>query len=209
MGMHTLEEARAEMLQVITPLAAETIPLSQAGGRVLATEAQATIDLPRFDNSAMDGYAVRAAEAISGAKLKCIGEVPAGSVFEGELGTGECLRIFTGSPMPDGANAVVMQEDTRVEGDTIEITDGAKPFEHVRLRGEDVKEAEIIGRGGERLHAGRLQLLGSAGAAEVSVHRKPIVAVLATGAELREPGGDLGGGGPRAPFSGSPPARSV
>ena len=195
MGMHTLEEARAEMLQAITPLPAETIPLPQAGGRVLATEAQATIDLPRFDNSAMDGYAVRAAEAISGAKLKCIGEVPAGSVFEGELGAGECLRIFTGSPMPDGANAVVMQEDTHADGALIEITDGVKPFEHIRLRGEDLKTGEIIGHAGERLHAGRLQLLGAAGVAEVAVHRMPIVGVLSTGDELREPGEDLGAGG--------------
>ena len=194
MGMHTLEEALAEMLQAITPLAAETIPLPQAAGRVLATEAQATIDLPRFDNSAMDGYAVRAHEANTGAKLKCIGEVPAGSVFEGELGAGECLRIFTGSPMPDGANAVVMQEDTRAAGDLIEITDGVKPFEHIRLCGEDLKTGETIGRSGERLHAGRLQLLGAAGIAEVEVHRKPIVGVLSTGDELREPGEDLGVG---------------
>ena len=195
MGMHTLEEARAEMLQAITPLAAETIPLSRAGGRVLATEAQAKIDLPRFDNSAMDGYAVRAAEANSGAKLKCIGEVPAGSVFEGEMGSGECLRIFTGSPMPNGANAVVMQEDTHAIGDLIEITDGVKPFEHIRLRGEDLKTGETIGHAGERLHAGRLQLLGAAGVAEVAVHRQPIVCVLSTGDELREPGEDLGAGG--------------
>ena len=144
MGMYTLEEARAEMLQVITPLPIETIPLSQAGSRVLATEAQAKIDLPRFDNSAMDGYAVRADEANTGAKLKCIGEVPAGSVFEGELGAGECLRIFTGSPMPDGANAVVMQEDTRAAGDLIEITDGAKPFEHIRLRGNFVHYHDFL-----------------------------------------------------------------
>jgi molybdopterin molybdotransferase len=88
-----------------------------------------------------------------------------------------------------------MQEDTRAVGDLIEITDSAKPFEHVRLRSEDVKDGEVIGNAGERLHAGRLQLLGSAGVAEVSVHRKPIVAVLATGDELREPGEDLGAGG--------------
>jgi molybdopterin molybdotransferase len=194
MGMHMLEEARAEMLQAITPLPAETIPLSQAGGHVLATEVQAKIDLPRFDNSAMDGYAVRAGEANTGAKLKCIGEVPAGSVFEGELGVGECLRIFTGSPMPDGANAVVMQEDIHADGDLIEITDGVKPFEHIRLLGEDLKASETIGHSGERLHAGRLQLLGAAGVAEVSVHRQPIVGVLSTGDELCEPGEDLGAG---------------
>ena len=194
MGMYTLEKARAEMLQAITPLPTETIPLLQAAQRVLATETQAKIDLPRFDNSAMDGYAVRAAEAITGTKLKCIGEVSAGSVFEGELGDGECLRIFTGSPTPDGANAVVMQEDTRAASGLIEITDGVKPFEHIRLRGEDLKAGETIGHVGERLHAGRLQLFGSAGVAEVSVHRKPIIGVLSTGDELREPGDELGAG---------------
>jgi molybdopterin molybdotransferase len=193
--MHTLEEARAEMLRAIAPLPVETVPLAEAAGRVLAGEARARTDLPRFDNSAMDGYAVRAAEAGTGAKLKCIGEVPAGSAFEGNVGAGECVRIFTGSPMPEGANAVVMQEDTRAVGVEIEITDGAKPFEHVRLRGEDVKAGEIIGRVGERLHAGRLQLLGAAGVAEVGAYRKPIVGVLATGDELREPGEDLGAGG--------------
>jgi molybdopterin molybdotransferase len=193
--MHTLEQARAEMLEVIAPLPAETAPLAQAAGRVLAAEVRAAVDLPRFDNSAMDGYAVRAVDAGKGAKLRCIGEVPAGSSFENEVGAGECVRIFTGSPMPEGANAVVMQEDTRAADDLIEITDGAKPFEHVRLLGEDVKTGEVIGRAGERLHAGRLQLLGSAGVAEVSIHRQPIVAVLATGDELREPGEDLGAGG--------------
>ena len=190
-----MEQARAEMLKVITPLPAETVSLAQSAGRVLAGEVLSAVDLPRFDNSAMDGYAVRATDAGKGAKLRCIGEVPAGSSFENEVGEGECVRIFTGSLMPAGVNAVVMQEDTRVEGDTIEITDGAKPFEHVRLRGEDVKAGEVIGSAGERLHGGRLQLLGSAGVGEVSVHRQPIVGVLATGDELREPGEDLGAGG--------------
>ncbi len=193
--MHTLEEARAEMQKAITPLPVETIPLVHSANRVLAGEVRATVNLPRFDNSAMDGYAVRASDANKGATLRCIGEVPAGCSFENEIGEGECVRIFTGSPIPPGANAVVMQEDTRADGDLIEINDGVKPFEHVRLRGEDVKEGEVIGRTGERLHAGRLQLLGNAGVAKLPVHRQPVVAVLATGDELREPGEDLGAGG--------------
>ena len=193
--MHTLEDARAQMLEAIAPVPVETVPLAEAAGCVLAGEARAQTDLPRFDNSAMDGYAVRAAEAATGAKLQCIGEVTAGSAFEGTVGEGECVRIFTGSPLPEGADAVVMQEDTQAAESEIEITDGAKPFEHIRLRGEDVKAGETIGRAGERLHAGRLQLLGSAGVAEVAVHRQPTVGVLATGDELREPGEDLGAGG--------------
>lgn len=97
--------------------------------------------------------------------------------------------------MPAGANAVVMQEDTCVKADRVEIIDGVKPFEHIRLRGEDVKEAEPIGHAGEVMHAGRLQLLGAAGVSRVEVYRRPIVGVLATGDELREPGEALGEGG--------------
>ena len=176
-------------------MAAESVLLAQSAGRVLAADVAAVVNLPRFDNSAMDGYAVIAAEAGTGAQLQCVGEVPAGSAFEGTLQSGQCLRIFTGSPMPAGANAVVMQEDTRVEANRVEITEGVKPFEHIRLRGEDVKEGEPIGRAGEVMHAGRLQLLGAAGVTRVEVYRRPIVGVLATGDELREPGEALGEGG--------------
>ncbi len=195
MGMHSLEEARAAMLAGLEPMAAESVLLAQSAGRVLAADVAAAVDLPRFDNSAMDGYAVIAAEAGTGAQLQCVGEVPAGSAFENALQSGQCLRIFTGSPLPVGANAVVMQEDTRVEADRVEITEGVKPFEHIRLRGEDVKEGEPIGRAGEVMHAGRLQLLGAAGVSRVEVYRRPIVWVLATGNELREPGEALGEGG--------------
>ena len=176
-------------------MAAESVLLAQAAGRVLAKDVAAAVNLPRFDNSAMDGYAVIAAEARRGAQLQCVGEVPAGTAFEGILQSGQCLRIFTGSPMPTGANAVVMQEDTCVKADRVEIIDGVKPFEHIRLRGEDVKEAEPIGHAGEVMHAGRLQLLGAAGVSRVEVYRRPIVGVLATGDELREPGEALGEGG--------------
>ena len=195
MGMHSLEQARAAILARLEPMAAESVLLAQSAGRVLAADVAAAVDLPRFDNSAMDGYAVIAAEAGTGAQLQCVGEVPAGSAFENALQSGQCLRIFTGSPLPVGANAVVMQEDTRVEADRVEITEGVKPFEHIRLRGEDVKEGEPIGRAGEVMHAGRLQLLGAAGVARVEVYRRPIVGVLATGNELREPGEALGEGG--------------
>ena len=150
--MHTMEQAQAEMLKVIAPLPTETVSLAQAAGRVLAGEALSAVDLPRFDNSAMDGYAVRAIDAGKGAKLRYIGKVPAGCSFDNEVGAGECVRIFTGSPMPAGANAVVMQEDTRVDGSTVEITDGVKPFEHVRLRGEDVKAGECIGQALSLIH---------------------------------------------------------
>jgi len=192
--MIELEEANQRILKTIRPTGTETAALSAAAGRILAADLIAPIKLPAFDNSAMDGYAVRATDAPTGARLRQIGEVPAGTAFKGKVGEGECVRIFTGSPLPTGANAVVMQEDTRADGDTIEITDGVKPFEHIRLRGEDVKKGDTIGEAGDALTAGRLALLGSCGIAEVLVHRRPVIGLLATGDELKEPGADLGPG---------------
>jgi len=189
--MIELEEASQRILDVIHPAGGEVVALSEIDGRVLAEDLTAPINLPTFDNSAMDGYAVRAAEALSGARLQCIGEAPAGAVFEGEVGKGQCVRIFTGSPMPAGANAVVMQEDTHVEGETIEIAEGVKPLEHVRLRGEDVREGDLIGHAGELLSPGHLALLGSCGLVAVRVHHRPIIGLLATGNELREAGATL------------------
>ena len=189
--MIELEEASQRILDVIHPTGEEIVALSEIDGRVLAEDLTAPINLPTFDNSAMDGYAVRAAEALTGARLRRIGEAPAGTVFEGEVGEGQCVRIFTGSPMPAGANAVVMQEDTHVEGETIEITEGVKPLEHVRQRGEDVREGDLIGHVGELLSFSHLPLLGSCGIENVRVHRRPIIGLLATGNELREAGAKL------------------
>ena len=123
--MIELEEARKRILDVISPVQSETIELSEIQGRILAENVIAPINLPTFDNSAMDGFAVRASEATTGARLRNIAEVAAGTFFADEVREGECVRIFTGSPMPAGMNAVVMQEDTRVEGETVEIIDGA------------------------------------------------------------------------------------
>ncbi len=192
--MIELEEARRRILDAIHSTKVETIALPEIDGRILAEDLTAPINLPSFDNSAMDGYAVRAFETATGARLQCIGESPAGTVFEGEVGESECVRIFTGSPMPAGANAVVMQEDTRIDGENVEIIDGVKPFENVRLRGEDVKEGDSIGCKGDLLSPGHLALLGSCGVETVHVRRQPIIGLLATGNELREPGAKLAPG---------------
>ena len=192
--MIELEEARQQILDAIHPTEEETVLLPEIDGRILAEGLTAPINLPTFDNSAMDGYAVRASEAVTGARLQCIGETPAGAVFENEVGVKECVRIFTGSPIPAGANAVVMQEDTRINGENVEIVDGVKPFENVRLRGEDVKEGESIGCKGDLLSPGHLALLGSCGIEAVHVRRRPIIGLLATGNELREPGAKLAPG---------------
>jgi molybdopterin molybdotransferase len=198
-GMFDLEEARRRLLDAIRPLPAEAIPLREAVGRVLAGEVVSPIDLPPFDNSAMDGYAVRSADVASASveapvKLKLAGHVSAGAVFTGSVQAGTCVRIFTGSPLPDGADAVVMQEDTRVEAGApgaIHFLDRVKPWENVRFRGEDVKAGAVLARAGEVITPGRVGLLAAAGISSVCVHRRPVVGLLATGSELVEAGRPL------------------
>jgi molybdopterin molybdotransferase len=147
----------------------------------------------------MDGYAVRAQDVGSAkpdapARLRVVGKVAAGETFGGEVPSGACVRIFTGSPLPRGADAVVMQEDTRVEPnspDEVLVLEPAKPWESVRLRGEDVKRGAIVAEAGQAVTAGLVNLLAAIGMAQVSVGRRPIVGLLATGSELKEPGQSL------------------
>jgi molybdopterin molybdotransferase len=196
------EEALARVVDVLPPPPTERVPLAQAHGRILAERIIATTDLPPFDNSSMDGYAVRAAD-IAGAgaetpvRLRLAGRVAAGEFLPGMLTAGHCVRLFTGSPLPQGANAVVMQEDTQPDAadlNYVRILDAAKPFENVRLQGEDVRCGAALGEAGEVLTAGRLSLLAASGVAEVTVGRQPVVGLIATGSELREPGEALGPG---------------
>ncbi len=197
--MLELEEARQRLLTALKPLLAETVPLSQAAGRVAAEAVASPIDLPAFDNSAMDGYAVRSADVASAGPesptcLELAGHVPAGAGFTGTVQPGKCIRVFTGSPLPDGADAVVMQEDARVEDDrpgVVLVLDPARPWENVRFRGEDVKAGVLLTRAGEVITAGRVGLLAAAGVVSVNVHRRPVVGVLATGSELVEAGQPL------------------
>ena len=198
-AMLELEEARQRLLDAIQPLPAEKAPLRDAAGRVLDEVVVSPIDLPAFDNSAMDGYAVRSADVASAstespANLKLVGHVPAGAVFTGTVQHGTCVRLFTGSPLPDGADAVVMQEDTRVEASqpgAVLILDRAKPWENVRFRGEDAKSGAVLARAGEVVTPGRIGLMVAAGISSVRVHRRPIIGLLATGSELVEAGQPL------------------
>jgi molybdopterin molybdotransferase len=197
--MLELEEALKRILAAIPPPASELVPLTEAHGRVLLERVASQVDLPPFDNSAMDGYAVRAADvgkatADAPAKLRLAGRAAAGEVFQGEISPGQCVRLFTGSPLPKGADSVVMQEDTRIENADVLILEPAKPWENVRLCGEDIKRGAILGQNGDILSAGRLGLLAATGLKTVTVGRKPIVALLATGSELLEPGQPLGPG---------------
>src|SRR5215213_4123762 len=139
-AMLQLEEARDRILATIQPLPAEAVPLSDASGRILAQDFVAPLDLPGFDNSAMDGYAVRSddlrtANEARPVGLKLVAEIPAGAQPAVSISAGTCARIFTGSQLPAGADAVVMQEDTTRADDTASFHEAVKPWENVRLRG--------------------------------------------------------------------------
>ena len=200
--MLQVEDAQQRIRAALRPLGTETVRLADAAGRVLAERVVAPMDLPAFDNSAMDGYALRAAD-VAGARpetavrLALVGRSAAGEVFRGQVESGRCVRVFTGSILPEGADAVVMQEDTAVDASdpaVVLVHDAVKPWENVRFRGEDVKRGAVVSEPGARLGAGRLSLLGAFGIGEVSVGRRPRVALLATGSELREAGQPLGPG---------------
>lgn len=197
--MLQLEEARDRILATIQPLPAQAIPLLDGSGRILAEDFIAPLDLPGFDNSAMDGYAVcsedlRTASAASPVSLKIAAAIPAGAPTAAPISAGSCARIFTGSPLPAGADAVVMQEDASRADEAVSFHEPIKPWENVRLRGEDVKAGTRMLQAGDRLGLGAIALLGALGIATVAVHRRPVVGVLATGSELREPGKPLAPG---------------
>ena len=197
--MLELEEARERLLAPIPPLPAESIPVSAGAGRIVAETIQAPMDLPCSDNSAMDGYAVRAddlknASAEAPARLKVCGENPAGEVFSGSVEPGTCVRVFTGSFLPTGADAVVMQEDTRLVQRAVKealVSESIKPFENVRFRGEDVRRGALLFSNGADLNAAGMALLAALGIKQVRVHRRPVIGLLATGSELIEAGEPL------------------
>jgi molybdopterin molybdotransferase len=193
--MLSIEQARERILDGIRPLPAETADLHGALGRYTADSQRSTVDLPPHDNSAMDGYAVRAedlapARADAPVTLRVIGTAPAGVVFDNVVGQGTCVRIFTGSTLPRGADAVVMQEDVKQDDkdpSNVFFVESAPPWENVRLRGEDVKAGELLLEAGEKLTATRLSFLAAAGIAAVRAASRPVAGLVATGNELREP----------------------
>lgn len=199
--MKTLEDALSHIVQDLAPLPSELVPLPDSFGRFAACEIRSRVDVPGFDNSAMDGFAVRARDVTDAApdrpvRLKLAGHIPAGTCFRGKLDAGCCIRLFTGSPLPQGADAVVMQEDTRRAGspDEIEILDPVKPWQHVRLQGEDFKRNSVIWKAGMAVTPAAVALLGAAGIDQLAAGQKPKVGIIATGAELRTPGQPLGPG---------------
>lgn len=186
MSLLPVAEALARCLALATPLNAETVPLRQAAGRVMAAPATARRDQPPFDASAMDGYAVAGQPGV-GTVLTVIGEAGAGHAFAGSVGPGQAVRIFTGAPVPEGAGSVILQENTHRDGDLITITDTSRGT-NIRARGQDFRVGDDITP--RRLRPIDLALLAAMNIAEVAVARRPVVAILATGDELVMPGED-------------------
>jgi molybdopterin molybdotransferase len=185
------EEARQRVLQSVRSLGGRVVSLSEALDCFSAGEIVARLPLPMFDNSAMDGYAVVARSSTKGTRLHVIGEQPAGIDRELRVSPGQAARIFTGAPIPAGADAVVMQEDTAREGDTITVNEGVDPGEFIRKRGCDLAEGQKILSLGERIQPTTIALLASQGFADVTVGGKVDAAVISTGDEVVAPGSTL------------------
>jgi molybdopterin molybdotransferase len=191
----SVAEALDQVLAHAAPLPPETVPLDDALGRVLAAELKALRTQPPADLSAMDGYAVRAADvARAPVRLRVIGEVAAGRPFTATVGAGEAARIFTGGVMPAGADTVVVQEITEREGDTVAVSKPASKGRHVRSQGLDFRRGDALFAKGHRLSERDLALLAGMNHPLVPVHRRPKVALFATGDELVPPGREPGPG---------------
>lgn len=187
--MISVDEAVARVVAAFAALSAETIALGDGSGRVLAEDAVAPLDQPPFPISAMDGYALRARDATAApVTLRVIGSAPAGHPFAGTVGEGEAVRIFTGGVVPAGADAVVIQENTKADGSTLTINEPAIPGKHIRRAGLDFARGDVLAPAGRRLRARDLSLLAAGDVANIRVRRRPRVAFAATGDELSRPG---------------------
>lgn len=195
MSLLPVEDALTRLLDGAEPKAAERVPLADAAGRVLAEDVTARRTQPPFAASAMDGYAVRAADLEKlPATLRVIGEAPAGRPFAGAVGGGEAVRIFTGAPVPDGADTVVIQENTRAAGNQVEILHAAAKGRNIRPRGLDFNAGDTLLAKGRVVDAAALSLAAAGNNAELAVVGRPLVAIVATGDELLPPGSEPGPG---------------
>ena len=189
--MKSVQEALELMMPAFRPVGTERLALADALERNLAADVLARVDLPEFDNSAMDGYAVRAADVSGATKaaprvLPLRGESRAGGPLPGPLAAGTTMRIFTGAPLPAGADAIVIQEDTHATGDQIAMHESAAPGDSVRPRGSDLAAGAVLVAKGARLGPGELGILAAQGFSAATVYRRPRVAILSTGDELRD-----------------------
>ncbi len=191
--MISVAEATARLLALVEPLGSERVPLRRANGRVTAAPILARHAQPPFDASAMDGYAIAGGEPEPGTRFTVVGTSAAGDPFAGAIGPGEAARILTGAAIPDGAGRVLIQEDVTVEGDAIRVTAAPDAATHVRPAGGDFAQGFALS-GGTRLGTRSVALLAAMGHGEVEVVRRPEVAIIMTGDELRAPGEALGPG---------------
>lgn len=190
-----VDAARARILAGLTATAAETVALSEGAGRVLARAVTARLTQPPADVSAMDGYAVRAADAAEGASLAVIGSAPAGRPFDGTLGAGQAVRIFTGGFVPAGANAILLQEDATAADGRVRVNETVKAGRHIRRRGLDFAEGAEVLPAGRKLTARDIGLAAASNNPWLAVHRAPRIGILATGDEIALPGDPIPPGG--------------
>src|SRR6266545_5370260 len=193
--MLTVEEALQQILARASVLETEGVDVTSALGRSLAEPIVSGREIPPWANSSMDGYAVRASDTRGGpAQLRVVGRIAAGALPSRAVGAGEAIRIFTGAPLPDGADAIVPQEDVEVDGDRVRVPGGVAAGAYVRPRGEDVRRGDRVLSPGQRLGPPEIGLLATLGHSPVRVHRRPRVAILSTGNELADLGTEPGPG---------------
>lgn len=193
--MISVEEARGRVLAALRAVGQEVVPLAEAYGRVLAADMPARVVQPPADVSAMDGYAVRAGDAVPGARLHLIGEAPAGHLFAGSVGQGEAVRLFTGSFVPAGCDAILIQENTLPTPEGIEVAEAVAAGKHIRRQGQDFALGDVLLAAGRRLTVRDVALAAAGNHPWVNVFRRPRVAILTTGDEISLPGEALGPGG--------------
>jgi molybdopterin molybdotransferase len=194
-AMISVDEARTRILASLHPMPAEIVALANAWNRVNAEPVIARLTQPPSDVSAMDGYALRAADGGLHASLRVIGAAPAGHPFEGSVGVGQTVRLFTGSVVPAGTDAILLQEDAERSGDTVVVNEAVVAGRHIRRAGQDFSLGHTVIPSGRRLTARDIGLAAAANHPWLSVHRQPRVAILATGDEIAMPGEPIPPGG--------------
>ncbi len=194
----SVDDARARILDQIAPVSGyEKLAIRSALGRILDETIVSPVDVPAHRNSAMDGFAIRGSEippAGEEAEFRCVGAALAGHPFDGEIGSGECIQIMTGAPVPEGLDTVIMQEQAHYDGERIRITGKHRPGQNVREAGEDLARGGVVFSPGRKLTPADLGVIASLGIGELRVRRKPVVAFFSTGDELRSIGEPLGEG---------------
>ena len=193
--MQSVEAARARILAALAATPPETVALAEAAGRVLARPVAARLTQPPAAVSAMDGYALRAADAALGARLRVVGEAPAGHPFAGQIGPGEAVRIFTGAFIPAGADSILLQEDATAEAGTVLVREAVTQGRWVRPAGLDFATGENLLAAGRKLTARDIGLAAAANHPWLTLHRRPRIGILATGDEIALPGDPLPMGG--------------